>query len=141
MDISSIEGEVRSLAKGREPFSEAARILLQDAEMRSFNRPGAARSLITKRSFLVLDSRIISYEIAATRGKSSNLSKTLRRKGGLPRNEKTSMLITSTVMRKLVPELLGKHSQEKITLALEMLARSYDPCISCATHLLDVKFV
>jgi coenzyme F420-reducing hydrogenase alpha subunit len=44
-------------------------------------------------------------------------------------------------MRKLVPELLGKKTQEEITLLLEMLARAYDPCISCATHLLDVKFV
>lgn len=44
-------------------------------------------------------------------------------------------------MRRLVPELLGKKTQEKITLDLEMLARSYDPCISCATHILDVKFV
>ena len=44
-------------------------------------------------------------------------------------------------MRKIVPELLGKKTQEQITLDLEMLARAYDPCISCATHLLDVKFV
>lgn len=44
-------------------------------------------------------------------------------------------------MRKLVPELLGKKTQAEITLALEMLARAYDPCISCATHVLDVKFV
>ncbi len=44
-------------------------------------------------------------------------------------------------MRKLVPELLGKRSQEEITLDLEMLARAYDPCISCATHILNVKFV
>jgi len=44
-------------------------------------------------------------------------------------------------MRKLVPELLGKKTQEAITLDLEMLARAYDPCISCATHLLDVKFI
>jgi len=44
-------------------------------------------------------------------------------------------------MRKIVPELLGKKTQEEITLDLEMLARSYDPCISCATHLLDVSFV
>lgn len=43
-------------------------------------------------------------------------------------------------MRKLVPELLGKKTQSQITLDLEMLARSYDPCISCATHLLDVTF-
>ena len=26
-------------------------------------------------------------------------------------------------------------------LALEMLVRSNDPCISCSTHYLDVKFV
>lgn len=44
-------------------------------------------------------------------------------------------------MRVLVPELLGKRTQEEITLDLEMLARAYDPCISCATHLLDVRFV
>jgi len=44
-------------------------------------------------------------------------------------------------MRKMVPELLGKKTQEEITLDLEMLARAYDPCISCATHLLDVSFV
>ncbi|MBT9151190.1 MAG: NAD-reducing hydrogenase HoxS subunit beta [candidate division WS2 bacterium] len=44
-------------------------------------------------------------------------------------------------MRKIVPELLGKKTQEEITLDLEMLARAYDPCISCATHLLDVSFV
>jgi len=43
-------------------------------------------------------------------------------------------------MRKLVPELLGKKTQNEIILDLEMLARSYDPCISCATHLLDVTF-
>jgi sulfhydrogenase subunit alpha len=43
-------------------------------------------------------------------------------------------------MRKIVPELLGKKTQEAITLDLEMLARAYDPCISCATHILDVKF-
>jgi coenzyme F420-reducing hydrogenase alpha subunit len=44
-------------------------------------------------------------------------------------------------MRKLVPELLGKRTEGQITLDLEMLARSYDPCISCSVHLLDVKFV
>jgi coenzyme F420-reducing hydrogenase alpha subunit len=44
-------------------------------------------------------------------------------------------------MRKIVPELLGTKTQGEIALDLEMLARAYDPCISCATHLLDVKFV
>lgn len=43
-------------------------------------------------------------------------------------------------MRALVPTLLDR-TQEEITLALEMLVRAYDPCISCSTHMLDVKFV
>ena len=33
------------------------------------------------------------------------------------------------------------HIQDEIRLALEMLVRAYDPCISCSTHYLDVKFV
>ena len=40
----------------------------------------------------------------------------------------------------LVPEILDL-SDEDITLRLEMLVRAYDPCISCSTHYLDVKFV
>ncbi len=43
-------------------------------------------------------------------------------------------------MRALVPTLLHK-SQEEITSTLEMLVRAYDPCISCSTHLLDVRFL
>jgi coenzyme F420-reducing hydrogenase alpha subunit len=43
-------------------------------------------------------------------------------------------------MEKLVPEILDK-SDEEITHSLEMLVRAYDPCISCSTHLLNVKFV
>jgi coenzyme F420-reducing hydrogenase alpha subunit len=42
-------------------------------------------------------------------------------------------------MRALVPQILDQ-TQEQITMALEMLVRAYDPCISCSTHLLDVKF-
>lgn len=43
---------------------------------------------------------------------------------------------------KIVPELLESGKSEKeMELALEMLVRSYDPCISCSTHYLDVKFV
>jgi len=42
----------------------------------------------------------------------------------------------------LVPELLeADKSEEEMELALSMLVRSYDPCISCSTHALDVKFV
>jgi sulfhydrogenase subunit alpha len=44
-------------------------------------------------------------------------------------------------MRKIVPEIVGSQNQEQMTLTLEMLARAYDPCISCSTHVLDVKFV
>jgi sulfhydrogenase subunit alpha len=43
-------------------------------------------------------------------------------------------------MRGLVPTILDR-TQEEIGLALEMLVRAYDPCISCSTHMLDVKFV
>ena len=43
---------------------------------------------------------------------------------------------------KLVPELVAQDKSEKeMELALEMLVRSYDPCISCSTHYLDVRFV
>jgi coenzyme F420-reducing hydrogenase alpha subunit len=42
-------------------------------------------------------------------------------------------------MKELVPTILHR-TQEQITHSLEMLVRAYDPCISCSTHLLDVKF-
>jgi coenzyme F420-reducing hydrogenase alpha subunit len=42
---------------------------------------------------------------------------------------------------KLVPELLSADKTEKeMELALEMLVRAYDPCISCSTHYLNVEF-
>ncbi|MDP2900427.1 MAG: Ni/Fe hydrogenase subunit alpha [Candidatus Bathyarchaeota archaeon] len=45
-------------------------------------------------------------------------------------------------MRDLVPRLLqADKSQSEITLALEMLTRAYDPCISCSVHMLHVTFV
>jgi coenzyme F420-reducing hydrogenase alpha subunit len=43
-------------------------------------------------------------------------------------------------MRKLIPEILEK-DEEEIVHRLEMLVRSYDPCISCSTHFLKVSFV
>jgi coenzyme F420-reducing hydrogenase alpha subunit len=43
-------------------------------------------------------------------------------------------------MRALVPQILDRSEQE-IAMMLEMLVRAYDPCISCATHLLQVEFV
>ena len=43
---------------------------------------------------------------------------------------------------KLVPEMIQAQKDEKaMELALSMLVRAYDPCISCSTHYLDVKFV
>jgi len=43
-------------------------------------------------------------------------------------------------MEKFVPEIIHKKEKE-IELNLEMLVRAYDPCISCSTHYLDVKFI
>lgn len=39
----------------------------------------------------------------------------------------------------LLPTLLGRPDKE-IELAMEMLVRAYDPCVSCSTHFLRVKF-
>ncbi|MFA5795308.1 MAG: Ni/Fe hydrogenase subunit alpha [Candidatus Brocadiia bacterium] len=43
-------------------------------------------------------------------------------------------------MEKLVPEIIDR-SQDEISHRLEMLVRAYDPCISCSTHCLNVRFV
>jgi len=43
-------------------------------------------------------------------------------------------------MEEFVPQIIEKPKKE-IELNLEMLVRAYDPCISCSTHYLDVKFV
>jgi coenzyme F420-reducing hydrogenase alpha subunit len=42
-------------------------------------------------------------------------------------------------MEALLPTLLAK-SQDEIRLGLEMLIRAYDPCVSCSTHMLEVRF-
>jgi len=42
-------------------------------------------------------------------------------------------------MEALVPTILDR-PQEEIRLMLEMLVRAYDPCISCSTHMLQVRF-
>ena len=50
-------------------------------------------------------------------------------------------------MRALVPRILDhtrlgrRPAIAEITRSLEMLVRAYDPCISCSTHLLEVRFV
>lgn len=40
----------------------------------------------------------------------------------------------------LAPQIIEK-PREQVELTLEMLVRAYDPCISCSTHYLTVKFV
>lgn len=41
---------------------------------------------------------------------------------------------------KLVPEIINE-GEDAVRLKMEMLVRSYDPCISCSTHMLNVEFV
>lgn len=53
----------------------------------------------------------------------------------IPTNQNTGNIEYD--MMKLIPEILDR-SDEEITLAVEMLVRAYDPCISCATHLLEI---
>jgi len=36
---------------------------------------------------------------------------------------------------------MRSHTQPEVTQALEMLVRAYDPCISCATHMVEVNYV
>jgi coenzyme F420-reducing hydrogenase alpha subunit len=55
----------------------------------------------------------------------------------IPTNQNTANIEDD--MRELVPGILDR-SQEEITLAVEMLVRSYDPCISCSTHCMHVRF-
>jgi sulfhydrogenase subunit alpha len=42
-------------------------------------------------------------------------------------------------LRELAPQILDR-SQDEIKLAMEMLIRAYDPCISCSVHMLNVEF-
>jgi coenzyme F420-reducing hydrogenase alpha subunit len=45
-------------------------------------------------------------------------------------------------MRAMMPDLLESDmTKEEMTLRLEMLVRAYDPCISCATHFLDIEWL
>lgn len=43
-------------------------------------------------------------------------------------------------LRGFVPTILHK-SKDEIVRNVETLVRAYDPCISCSTHIMDVKFV
>ena len=41
---------------------------------------------------------------------------------------------------KIVPEIIDE-GEDAVRQKLEMLVRAYDPCISCSTHMLDIKFI
>ncbi len=43
-------------------------------------------------------------------------------------------------MDKFLPTIISK-TPDEIKLSLEMLVRAYDPCVSCSTHYLDVRFI
>jgi sulfhydrogenase subunit alpha len=53
----------------------------------------------------------------------------------IPTNQNHSNI--SLDMKALVPQIVNKQ-QKEIELALEMLVRAYDPCISCSTHVVKV---
>lgn len=54
----------------------------------------------------------------------------------IPTNQNTHNIELDMI--KLVPEIINK-SPEEIRLALEMLVRAYDPCISCSVHMVKIK--
>ncbi|MFH2020340.1 MAG: Ni/Fe hydrogenase subunit alpha [archaeon] len=43
-------------------------------------------------------------------------------------------------IRKFLPRILELNDEEKINLEIEKLIRAYDPCFSCSTHFLKVKW-
>jgi len=43
-------------------------------------------------------------------------------------------------IRKSADELLSSNKKEGIELQFEIIARAYDPCISCSAHLVEVEF-
>jgi len=55
----------------------------------------------------------------------------------IPTNQNTHNIDLDMI--KLVPEIINQ-SQEEIKLALEMLVRAYDPCISCSVHMIEFNF-
>ena len=50
----------------------------------------------------------------------------------------SNKMIIDAVVREL--EIIDE-GQDAVRQKLEMLVRSYDPCISCSTHMLNVEFV
>lgn len=51
-----------------------------------------------------------------------------------------NLAIIEDDLRNFVPAILNR-PKEEITRGIESLVRAYDPCISCSTHIMDVKFV
>ncbi len=43
-------------------------------------------------------------------------------------------------IREYLPKILHK-KEERVVLEIEKLIRSYDPCFSCSTHFLRVKWI
>ena len=55
----------------------------------------------------------------------------------IPTNQNTANIEFDMI--KLIPEILHM-SEKELTRATEMLVRSYDPCISCSVHFLNITF-
>ena len=51
----------------------------------------------------------------------------------------TNNTVVQGKAKAVIPQILNK-PQSEVELALEMLVRAYDPCISCSTHYLKVNF-
>ena len=51
-----------------------------------------------------------------------------------------NLAIIEDDLRNFVPTILNR-PKEEITRGVESLVRGYDPCISCSTHIMDVRFV
>ena len=51
-----------------------------------------------------------------------------------------NLAIIEDDLRNFIPTILNR-PKEEITRGVESLVRGYDPCISCSTHIMDVRFV
>ncbi len=51
-----------------------------------------------------------------------------------------NLAIIEDDLRNFIPTILNR-PKEEITRGVESLVRAYDPCISCSTHIMDVRFV
>jgi coenzyme F420-reducing hydrogenase alpha subunit len=58
----------------------------------------------------------------------------------IPPTSQNQLQIETDLRRQLREQLAAAHSRETLALHAERLVRSYDPCISCATHFLKVRW-